>query len=512
MARKTLVTNLVDFTGGLNLRADAFQLAPNESPDLMNVDVDPRGGFAMRKVVAPFGAAMASAPHSLFSYEKTAGGTEVFAVVGTSVERGSGGAWTAIAQQSTSARCRSVTFKDVCYIQNGVDQPLRWDGTTASRLAQTYNAGDTPNNGDMPIAKCITVWAGSVWVANTLEGGVARPNRVRFSHPNFAEDYRDFEFFDVDTGSDGDFITALVPYGDRLLIFKTKSVYAVYGTDPDNFAVLPVSHEVGTLSQESVVQTDVGLFFFSWPEGVFRYDGRTVTWQFEKLYPAITDGLINDANQSKITLGWGNRRLWVAVPYASATANRVFVLDPTLEKSGAWVQYDLPLGPFFEWRPPAGDVLFLASGVGKARLLKLDQDGVADDFGAGAVHVASWYRTRWADFEQPGILKRWRRPEIVLRGGAESLIRVDEFSDYDPSFSTGHFNLATAATGGVLTWGTGQWGTANWAGNGQKNLVLRGSPFGTARATSLQFNGPTTNVSWGVDSIVFKFRPKPVKA
>ncbi len=41
--------NLADFTGGLNLRADAFELKDNESPEMLNVDVDPRGGVRSRR-------------------------------------------------------------------------------------------------------------------------------------------------------------------------------------------------------------------------------------------------------------------------------------------------------------------------------------------------------------------------------------------------------------------------------------------------------------------------------
>ena len=33
----------VDFTGGLNAIEDRFQLAPNESPDCLNVDIHRRG-------------------------------------------------------------------------------------------------------------------------------------------------------------------------------------------------------------------------------------------------------------------------------------------------------------------------------------------------------------------------------------------------------------------------------------------------------------------------------------
>jgi len=39
---------LESFTGGLNLRSDQFNLADDESPDMLNVLVDPRGGIRQR--------------------------------------------------------------------------------------------------------------------------------------------------------------------------------------------------------------------------------------------------------------------------------------------------------------------------------------------------------------------------------------------------------------------------------------------------------------------------------
>ena len=44
-----------DFAGGLNLRADVFHLASNESPDLLNVDIDPRGGVFQRRGLQRWG-------------------------------------------------------------------------------------------------------------------------------------------------------------------------------------------------------------------------------------------------------------------------------------------------------------------------------------------------------------------------------------------------------------------------------------------------------------------------
>ena len=45
-----------DFRGGLNLRADQFNIAHNESPALLNVEVDPRGGVRRRDAVTKVNA------------------------------------------------------------------------------------------------------------------------------------------------------------------------------------------------------------------------------------------------------------------------------------------------------------------------------------------------------------------------------------------------------------------------------------------------------------------------
>ena len=67
---------LQDFTGGLNYRADAYQLADNESPDLLNVDLDPRGGFSQRNGIKDFNntaiGSIASGsfdPHRVFAWD-----------------------------------------------------------------------------------------------------------------------------------------------------------------------------------------------------------------------------------------------------------------------------------------------------------------------------------------------------------------------------------------------------------------------------------------------------------
>ena len=78
---------LESFSGGLNFRTDQFNLASNESPDLLNVDVDPRGGVRLRKgvtVVDPSNA-QGNNIQGMASFYTDAGLKVVIANYGTSV-------------------------------------------------------------------------------------------------------------------------------------------------------------------------------------------------------------------------------------------------------------------------------------------------------------------------------------------------------------------------------------------------------------------------------------------
>lgn len=373
-----------DFGPGLRLDADAFQLRGGESPSLLNVDLEPLGGLSQRKTVAPLIAS--SAPltkpiHSMFAFANTSGTEQLLVGSGTHTFYSTGSAFVSVGTTWTSsARQRAVSHRDALYIVNGVDAPRKWTGSAVSNLTQTFISDlTTSTDGNMPIAKTICAWQGYVWVANTVESATAHKSRLRFSHPNRAERWRADDYIDIDVGRDGDEITALVPMQDRLLVFKNRSLHVVTGYDPDTFAV-NFYGEVGAPAQEAVAVTEYGVYWFSWPDGVYMLTDRGISYQFQQLYPAIRDGQIPDAYHAMATVGWLGRRVWVSVPWEGSTDNqRVFVLDP--KKKGGWTQYDLALGPLLLWRRAASDTLALAatSSTSEAiRVLKLDEDADTD--------------------------------------------------------------------------------------------------------------------------------------
>lgn len=523
-----------DYTGGLNTRADAFQLAPNESPDMLDVDVQIGGGFVQRRVVAPWGAALAGAPQTLFSYT-TLSVQQVIAQVGTTLYKSTGSTWSSIGTVGT-AKVRFAVFNGYLYGVQGNGAAFRFDGTTFTSLGTAWNetiGGEGGTDGNMPYADTICSHLGRVWIAGTYESGTHYPNRIRWSHANAPEDWRQEDFIDIDVGRDGDYITAIVEFRERLYIFKNDSISELTGYGPQNFQVVPITQDIGCVSQEAVTNTDVGLFFFSWPQGVYLDKGQGPYPIFDKIWPSIRDGLIPAAYKTQIALGYVNRMLWAAVPWNGSTVNtRVLVYNPWIFKhrwlrflEGPWYPYNLPISCFtrFNQTSGAGTTLFLAGNSQAGYVGQLDQAGNTDNWGAGSVNLNSYYTTNWIDLGQEAVVKRWRHPDIMLRAGANANVRVDVKRNYDPSKLYKTYFVGQSPTSSSLVWddGTGtvggKWddGTGTVGGKWSDlpttgENIVRGSSMGSAKAIQLTFTGPS-GLYWGCDAITYKYILKRVR-
>ena len=411
-----------DFTGGLNLRASPFELAPNESPDMNNVDIDPLGGFGQRTgVIALNKRSLINAPTAMWSYFTTGGTQQLMVQSSTSTANQlayTAGAVTAGAEftyvtpdaNACTGKMRAATFKDKCFIQRNAEQvPISWNGSAATALGVSFN--DTLGTGadahtNMPQAKVIAVHMGYVWVANTKESGTNYKSRLRWSHANYPNDWRTADYIDIDIGHDGDEITALVPFGDRLLVFKNNSIHAVYGWDYSSFSVQPVSQTVGCPSQDAVVSTEFGVYFFSWPDGVMCYTGAGIDWCFRRLQPLITNGTITSTSTAigNITLGYVNRRVWLGLPTSSSsTPNVTYVLDPMLASrvknhrnkwtEGGWMKYSFGVGPMEIYDPPGTGTMMLACHPTLGRVLQLESSPTLlyDNFYYPGVLASNYY-------------------------------------------------------------------------------------------------------------------------
>lgn len=527
-----------DFTGGLNLRADQFQLAPNESPRMLNVEIDPRGGVfsrgSMRRInTSPVTGAWR--PKNLVPFYTTSSSyvmlsTGFASAVNGDVHYSTGSNFSPLSIPVSEQHGASFApWGETLYIATGVDTvAYKWDGTTKTALTangagvwqESYATPVLPSI-YFPKAKHAITHAGKIFVANTKEDGVARPNIIRWSHPNNPGNWASNDFIEINDG--GSAITGLAVYAGHLLVFKRDAVFAVFGYDSDTFQVVEISRTVGAATPHAITTTERGVYFFSYPEGLMYYDGKSLRDIFEPIRPAIINSDINANIATQVFVNNINRRIWVSVPYSQTAEETVatasFIFDPTIG-DGAWLMFSTADNralnggcDFIE--QSAGLVKHL--GVHSSQPYVLAVDGYTngyDNITGTEYQFTSRYRTRWIDGGSYSQKKMFRRPEVVVKQqGISGSMIVKAYGDYEEADNSEikQYSLTIPSAGSGMIWGTGRWNISSWGAANSGSQLITGRSIGLAKSIQLEFTGPV-GTSWGINSFTLKYNPRRVTA
>ena len=538
MPARTQPINLVDFRGGLNLRANEFSLAENESPDMLNVDVDPRSGIQTRKGwerwnVADITPAEDWNPRHAYIHELASGLDVVMVTNDGKILTTTNGTFSELEYADgvplpVGAGTHLADFAswgDDVYIVGGAgNQSAKWDGTdTYCSLITGINSGtdfadeytEPGANVRFPEARYATSHGGRVWTAYTTESGTTYPHRVRWSHPNQPERWASQDYVDILEG--GGPITSLVPHDDHLLVFKQSSVWAIYGYDAETLQVVNVSRAVGAYSHECTANAESAVYFVSWPQGVFRISNGEMREISLALRPALDSTAFNKSALNYMWLGWLGQKLWWSVPYNEESvvddASSIFVFDPSLE---SWTKYrssmDAALGPYAQGGYGQGSVdKFGFCRCGPA-VVRVDQRDTATDTVSGeSVGFKSRYTTRWLHDGWPDRKKRWKRPSFLAQERAEPYrLQCTVFTDYGEQDVKRKFAVSVnpAGDGAVLYDGGATYDDGSLYDESDEGTdIRRVSGFGSNRAIQLQIDGELGK-AWGLDGIVFKYRPR----
>jgi hypothetical protein len=603
-----------DFGGGLNLDDDPYKLAPNESFDLQNVDIDRRGGFGLRRgtrefievstqrVVTATGAsrtgnvvtatglspvngdpgglkpgqvisvvfadasyngtftvatAVAAAttatwaqtaaddaaagagtiteglgsPDSGYTYVDTSLLRHILVARGGSVKRWDGSAWQdVIALTPTQGRVQFAEFRNVLYIlrPNGA-VPHTWTGSgTATQLTTAvgnYNDDLTaPNQGNFPPSNTIATHKEVMWAGGVIDtGAVVHDSRLRWSHPGQAQDWRTNDFIDIDPDDENGRIRALIPFGDRLLVFKDKAIYALHGDPPAGFSVQNLTKELGTPSAHSVVATEEYVYFWDKDKGAWRYDGKQFEWIFEPIYRLIDDEKINVPFSFQVIAEFHRERLWLSVPFLTAPYANNFislVFQPSAGNKGAWTVHTRTLFGWWVHRGSDGGDEHLIGGqttLDGPYLYELDVENLfEDEFRHDQfTRIRAHYTTRWFDAKNSAMKKRWKRPVVVMRAGSTQRTIVDVLRDYDPTRVFKTFDLNTTLDGETGIWDVSDWDDALWAPEvtlgGEKSVALRGAPLSGGVARALRFKNTTQGQDWRIHGLTMKWIPRRIR-
>ena len=513
------LTMLESFSGGLNLRADQFDLAENESPDMLNVTVDPRGGVAMRSGVDRRNATALSADVKGIWALHTDGGTNQLLVnYGTKVGQSASGNFTEftnITNRTDGSRVYGVTFNNIAYGVSYDQVSFRYNGSADADLGTTIDG----SAGQMPKAQYIAAWNNFVWCGK-IEG---EKYRLRWSNLNDAEKWTAADYVDVDKGEQGDWITGLVPHGDRLIIFKNNSTYAIFGFDSDSFQLVQLSNSVGSKDLSSPVSTPYGVFSWHAEEGVYLYDGERFNWVFEKLKPAIDDGRITFSNPPQ--LAWGNNLLYVSVDWteSGSTTRRLLIFDPSI--GGAWTMHDVDAGPLYAYTPPnSTDYVVSGCVANTGRVVHIDADAtrVTDRYGSSEAHIDSHFTTPWITAKNPIVKKRWGKPRMITLAKSSITLNVSIFRDFDKAEAYKSFPVVIDGRDSTSVWNTAKWDDddpsssyyAAWAAaeSGTITDVKRLPTIGTAQAVCMKIDGPKSeNRTWEVNALAFTYTPRRLR-
>lgn len=541
-----------DFTGGLNLDSNAFQVKKNQTSDLLNVDLNPKGGVSSRwgfkqynsTAIGGF-ATGAFYPSKLWSWNGVS--RRLMLAANNGVYHSSGGNFTSLSLTTNNEYGASFASWDreddsVVYIARGAGyQVSKWDGSsvtslTASGTGAWQNDLTTPSGTHAPKAEHVVTHVDRLWVAGTTEGASTFPNRIRFSHPLFPESWREDDYIDIPAG--GSKIVALVPFGGHLIVFKQRSVWAIYGYSEDTFQVVELSRHFGAMTTNAVAAAENGIYFFSNPEGVFFYDGRSFKDLFIPLRPLAVGSEINESASDAVSMGYANGRAYLSLPSGddaadfgsyddssidydeelrkydggvrATRATTSFVYDPAVG-SGAWTAYKtydgFGLTTPIDFLEQDGTSVHVAAHPYLPYVVSIDSrdNGYYDRITSpGATDIfESYYVTGWQDADNVSAKKFWRRPEFVMRKDqASSEISIAVYHDWDADTVHKTFNIFQDGFTGGASWQS--WLAPDFGAEHHKTDSL-----GVARSVQLKISG--VDGPWAIYSITYKFNPRKIQ-
>lgn len=429
-----------DFSAGKNSAVDAVLLNDNEASDCQNVVLDQKGTVEKRKGPVKKNVAGLLGPilgmHSL--YRKGSGGKFLLYVDGTTLYKlntATGANEVVKAGLTAGKRMRFWTYRDKAFCTNGADAPFTYDG------AATVNIGGAP-----PTSPLIVAHKNHVFMVDP-----ATPNRLRFSDLDNPDSYPALNFIDVNS-DDGDKITAYLPYKNRLLIFKERSVWQLLGDSASNFALDGPRSNYGAVNQE-VVAICGDLVMFLSREGVVAFDlGRSVTVG-DKIRPDIKR--INQAAIEQAAAIFFDNKYILSVPVDATTVNNQTMVYDLLRQ--AWlpnVGQGYPGACYTAWAPAGIDLLY--SGGANTGYVYEHGAGYNDDGAA----IDSWWASKIWDLGAPDARKKFKSIYIYAKL-QEQVTALDVEVDVDyrgwEKIATLDLTAAYSSLWDAATWDTDVW-------------------------------------------------------
>jgi len=234
----------------------------------VNVNFDTIGAMTTRLGIATYATSLAGSVTSLGALNIQGGVKRLYGQVGTNISVWNGATWSTARTTTVSTKARYSQWLNRLYMVNGTDALQCSNGGAFSA-----EAGFIPATA-MPLGDFIQAgFDGRIWIGNKANDALYYSDIVQFTPPStYTVTYDVSNYIETFSPQDGESMTGLFRVPKALLVFKQNHIYRVYNSS--NVDAYP-AYNVGTYSQESIVQAKDGLYFHH-SSGFykFNYDGQ----------------------------------------------------------------------------------------------------------------------------------------------------------------------------------------------------------------------------------------------
>jgi len=488
--------------GGLVLNQSTFIMKPGQALELLNFEPDIEGGY--RRITGFSKYVTAVVPQTSASSEEVlmvaTFGSSVVAARGEKIFSATpgGSSWTERDTGRTSAG--KYTFQRFNF--DGNDKLIVADGANAPTVFNSSFSATDVSESSVSGAKFVTAFKDHMFYG----GKSSTPQEVVFSEP-FDEDG-----FNSGQGAGSikvdDTVTGLKVFRDNLFIFCENRIFQLTGSSLSDFAVKPVTRNIGCVNGQTI-QEFAGDLIFLGPDGLRTIAGTARIGDVEL-------GTISSNVQSLFDANLADSGSFTSIVIPNKTQYRIFFTKSGQGENLTKGVICVLRGQQFEFaemkgiRPTAtdtfvssGDVIAI-HGSGDGFIYRQES---GNDFDGTA--ILGRYRSPDLTMNDPGIRKNMQR--VIVNFAPESSIDADLFVRYDyeskDSARPAAYELDSgdiAAIYGTSTYGTSSSVVGTYGGASQP--LVRQPVEGSGFAVALRVNDGGTTAPYSLKGFQLEYQ------
>lgn len=348
-------------------------------------------------------------------------------------------------------------------------------------------------NADIESAKFVFQWNNYIFFANVVIGSTAYPTRIYFSSLQDDTSWSAVNWFEVSM-LDGQPITGIYALGDRLVVFKERSIYNVFYTgDATLLFEVQISNAptVGCVAPYSIQEIENGIIFLSY-DGFYYYDGNNAYKTSLQIQTTINSLNTTRLSQARSLKQRQKNRYMCALPSSSSNTNDTVIVWDWVLNAFTTYQGMAPSAMKTVYVGGFAEQIYFADYSGYT----YQMDTGLDDYPLKTqTAINAFYYTNWKTYGDAMLKKA--TPNVVIYYQSNNAVLTFGYA-YDFN-STSQYMYTFSTSNGTAVYGSAVWDSSVYAGTG--GLYQRQDLNGRGRVIQFYFANSNMSETFQIDGI-----------